>query len=56
MRSCYDKLGLEQRVAAKAPGIKGWVFRKLINFLVAQGKKGLDLFSLTVIGHVWTAA
>jgi len=42
MRSYYDKLGLEQRVAAKAPGIKGWVFRKLINFMVAQGQKGLS--------------
>ena len=31
-----------QRVAAKAPGIKGWIFRKLINFLVARGKKGLS--------------
>ena len=41
MRSYYDKLGAEQRVAAKAPGIKGWVFRKLINFMVAQGEKGL---------------
>jgi ketosteroid isomerase-like protein len=42
MRSYYDKLGVEQRIAAKAPGIKGWVFRKLINFMVAQGKKGLS--------------
>ena len=42
IRSYYDKLGLEQRVAAKAPGIKGWVFRKLIDFMVAQGRKGLS--------------
>ncbi len=42
MRSYYDKLGLEQRVAAKTPGIKGWVFRKLINFMVVQGRKGLS--------------
>jgi ketosteroid isomerase-like protein len=41
VRSYYDKLGLEQRVAAKAPGMKGWAFRKLINFMVAQGQKGL---------------
>ncbi len=42
IRSYYDKLGLEQRVAAKAPGIRGWVLRKLINFMVAQGQKGLS--------------
>jgi ketosteroid isomerase-like protein len=42
MRSYYDKLDLERRVAAKVPGIKGWAFRKLINFLVAQGRKGLS--------------
>jgi hypothetical protein len=42
IRSYYDKLGLEQRVAAKTPGIKGWVFRKLINFMAAQGQKGLS--------------
>jgi ketosteroid isomerase-like protein len=41
IRSYYDKLGLEQRIAAKAPGIKGWVFRRLISFMVAQGQKGL---------------
>ncbi|HXZ76567.1 MAG TPA: hypothetical protein VEH31_37635 [Streptosporangiaceae bacterium] len=41
-RSYYDKLGLEQRVAAKAPGMKGWAFRELINFMVAQGQKGLS--------------
>lgn len=37
----FDFPGLEQRVAAKAPGMKGWAFRKLINFMVAQGQKGL---------------
>jgi ketosteroid isomerase-like protein len=42
MRSYYDKLGLEQRVAAKAPGVRGWIFRNLINFMVAQGEKGLS--------------
>jgi hypothetical protein len=42
MRSCYDKLGLDQRAAEKVPGIKGWVFRKLIDFMVAPGKKGLS--------------
>ena len=42
MRSYYDKLGLEQRVAAKAKGLRGWVFRNLINLMVAQGKKGLS--------------
>jgi hypothetical protein len=42
MRSYYDKLGLEQRVAAKAPGVRGWIFRNLINFMVAHGEKGLS--------------
>lgn len=42
IRSYYDKLGLEQRVAAKLPGIRGWIFRKLIGLLVAQGRKGLS--------------
>jgi ketosteroid isomerase-like protein len=42
IRSYYDKLGVEQRVAAKAPGLKGWLFRKLINFMIAQGEKGLS--------------
>ncbi len=42
MRSYYDKLGLEQRIAARAPGLKGWIFRKLTNFMVAQGQKGLS--------------
>ena len=36
-----DFPGIEQRAGAKAPGMKGWAFRKLINFMVAQGQKGL---------------
>ena len=40
MRSYCDYLGIEQQIAAKYPGIKGWVFRKLINFAVAQAQKG----------------
>jgi hypothetical protein len=42
MRSYYDKLGTMQQITAKYPGIKGWVFRKLISFVVAQGQKGLS--------------
>ncbi len=41
LRVYLDRLGMEQRVAAQYPGIMGWFFRKLINFLVAQGEKGL---------------
>jgi ketosteroid isomerase-like protein len=42
MRSYYDKLAIMQQVASKYPGIKGWVLKKLTNFLVAQGEKGLE--------------
>ena len=40
MASYCDHLRIEQQIAAKYPGIKGWVFRKLINFAVAQAEKG----------------
>lgn len=42
IRSYYEKLGIMQQVANKYPGIKGWVLKKLINFIVAQGEKGLE--------------
>jgi ketosteroid isomerase-like protein len=42
MRSYYEKLGTMQRIAAKYPGIQGWFFRKMVNFMVAQGEKGLS--------------
>jgi ketosteroid isomerase-like protein len=41
LRSYYDKLGLMRDIAKEYPGIKGWFFRTLINFVVAQGEKGL---------------
>ena len=41
VRSYYDKLGLMHDIAQKYPGIKGWLFKKTVNMLVAQGEKGL---------------
>ncbi len=41
LRVCFDKLGIGQHVARQYPGIGGWIFRKLINFVVGQGEKGL---------------
>lgn len=40
-RSYYDKLGIEQRIARRLPGIKGFLLRAMVNFLVAQGERGL---------------
>lgn len=40
-RSYYDKLGIEQRIARRLPGIRGFLLRTMVNFLVAQGEKGL---------------
>ena len=42
MRSYYDKLAITQQVGNEYPGIKGWVLKKLVNFLVAEGEKGLE--------------
>jgi ketosteroid isomerase-like protein len=41
LRDYYDKLAIEQQVAARYPGLKGWFFRRVINVIVAQGEKGL---------------
>ena len=41
LRVYFDRLGIEQQVARQYPGVGGWIFRKLINFVVAQGEKGL---------------
>jgi ketosteroid isomerase-like protein len=41
-RSYYDKLGIEQRIAAQFPGIQGWLFRLMVNRLVREGEKGID--------------
>jgi hypothetical protein len=42
-RSYYDKLALMHQIAARYPGVRGWIFRKLTGYLVAQGRKGLDV-------------
>ncbi len=41
-RAYYDKLGIEQRIAARIPGIQGWLFRRMVNRLVREGEKGID--------------
>lgn len=41
LRVCFDKLGIEQQVAMQYPGVRGWLFKRMINFIVAQGEKGL---------------
>lgn len=43
LHSYYDKLGVLEQIAAGYPGIQGRVFRLLIGYLVAQGRKGLDV-------------
>ena len=40
-RSYYDKLGIEQRIARRYPGIQGYLFRLMLDYLVSQGEKGL---------------
>jgi ketosteroid isomerase-like protein len=42
LRSYYDKLALMDEIASRYPGIRGWIFRRLTGFLVAQGRRGLD--------------
>ena len=41
LRSYYDKLGIEQRIARELPGVKGRVLRLMLDRLVAEGEKGL---------------
>ena len=41
-RSYYDKLGILRQVANELPGIKGWFFKTLVNFVAAQGEKGIE--------------
>ena len=40
-RSYYDKLGIEQRIARQYPGIQGYLFRLILDYLVPRGEKGL---------------
>ncbi|CCW11310.1 hypothetical protein [Rhodococcus sp. DMU1] len=42
LRSYYDKLAIEEQIAASLPGIKGWLLRKVTRVLLAQGRKGLE--------------
>jgi uncharacterized protein (TIGR02246 family) len=42
MSSYYDRLAIMQQVANKSPGLKGGVFRRLVNFSVSQAEKGLE--------------
>ncbi len=41
LRVYFDRLDMDRRIALRYPGIMGWIFRGLINFLIAQGEKGL---------------
>lgn len=51
-RAYYDKLGIEQRIAVKIRGIQGWLFRLMVNRLVREGEKGIDVH---VDSEWWTA-
>ncbi|MGX7731620.1 hypothetical protein ACWPOB_20480 [Rhodococcus sp. 2H158] len=42
LRSYYDKLAIEDQIAASLPRIKGWLLRKAMRVLVAQGRTGLE--------------
>ena len=39
----YDKLAIMHQIASGYPGLRGRVFRMLTGYLVAQGRKGLDV-------------
>jgi ketosteroid isomerase-like protein len=41
LRVYFDRLSIEQQVAMQYSGVRGWLFKRLINFIVAQGEKGL---------------
>lgn len=43
VRSYYDKLAVMDEIASGYPGVQGRVFRTMIGYLVAEGRKGLDL-------------
>ncbi len=46
-RSYYDKLAVMEQIASGLPGIYGWFARALVGYLVAQGRKGLDVPAAT---------
>jgi ketosteroid isomerase-like protein len=41
LRSYYDKLGIEQRIAHQLAGLKGRLLRLMLDRLVSEGEKGL---------------
>lgn len=43
LRSYYDKLAIMDQIASGLPGIQGKVFKRVTAYLVAQGRKGLDV-------------
>ena len=44
-RSSYDKLRVLDQITSGMSGIYGWFAKKLVGYLVALGKKGLDTSS-----------
>jgi ketosteroid isomerase-like protein len=42
-RSYYDKLALMHQIASRYPGIQGRIFPRMTGYLLAQGRKGLDV-------------
>lgn len=44
-RSYYDKLAVMEQITAGMSGAYGWFAKKLVGYLVALGKKGLDTSS-----------
>lgn len=44
-RSYYDKLRVLDQITSGMSGIYGWFASKLVGYLVALGKKGLDTSS-----------
>jgi ketosteroid isomerase-like protein len=42
MSSYYDRLAIMQQVASKSPGLRGGVFRRLVNLSVSQAEKGVE--------------
>ena len=41
-RSYYDKLPILRQIAREYPGIRGWLFRRIVNLVAAQSEKGLE--------------
>ena len=41
LRIYLDRLGMLQNLTDRLPGVQGWIFRRLIRFVIAQAEKGL---------------